>query len=187
VANLLAFQPDETIAQVLTIEAYNDTDHLVLATKRGMVKKSKLQDYDTNRSGGIIAINLADEDEVIGARLVTSEDDLLLVSRKGLSARFSTDDKVLRSMGRATGGVIGMRFRADDALLAMDVVREGATVVTITDGGYAKRTNVDEWTPKGRGILGVRAMRLVEERGSLVGAMVCDPTDEILLSHRTEW
>jgi DNA gyrase subunit A len=179
VANLLAFQPDETIAQVLTIEAYNDTDHLVLATKRGMVKKSKLQDYDTNRSGGIIAINLADEDEVIGARLVTSEDDLLLVSRKGLSARFSTDDKVLRSMGRATGGVIGMRFRADDALLAMDVVREGATVVTITDGGYAKRTNVDEWTPKGRGILGVRAMRLVEERGSLVGAMVCDPTDEI--------
>ena len=179
VANLLAFQPDETIAQVLTIEAYNDTDHLVLATKRGMVKKSKLRDYDTNRSGGIIAINLADEDEVIGARLVTTDDDLLLVSRKGLSARFNTADKVLRSMGRATGGVIGMRFREDDSLLAMDVVREGATVVTITDGGYAKRTNVDEWTPKGRGILGVRAMRLVEERGSLVGAMVCDPTDEI--------
>ncbi len=179
VANLLAFQPDETIAQVLTIENYSDTEYLVLATKRGMVKKSKLADYDTNRSGGIIAINLSDTDEVIGARLVTNEDDLLLVSRKGLSARFHADEKVLRSMGRATGGVIGMRFREDDALLAMDVVREGSAVVTITDGGYAKRTNVDEWTPKGRGILGVRAMRLVEERGSLVGAMVCEPTDEI--------
>jgi len=179
VANLLAFQPDETIAQVLTIENYSDTEYLVLATKRGMVKKSRLSDYDTNRSGGIIAINLSDADEVIGARLVTNDDDLLLVSRKGLSARFHAEEKVLRSMGRATGGVIGMRFREDDALLAMDVVRDDATVVTITDGGYAKRTNVDEWTPKGRGILGVRAMRLVEERGSLVGAMVCEPTDEI--------
>ncbi|MDD2818928.1 MAG: DNA gyrase subunit A [Candidatus Nanopelagicales bacterium] len=179
VANLLAFQPDETIAQVLAIENYEAGEHLVLATRRGMVKKTRLSEYDTNRTGGIIAINLADEDEVISARLVSENDHLIMFSRKGMSARFDAKDETLRPMGRATGGVIGMRFRGDDALLAMDVIREGAFVVTITDGGFAKRTNVDEWAPKGRGILGVRAMKLVEERGSMVGAMVCDETDQI--------
>lgn len=179
VANLLAFQPDEVIAQVLAIADYQAADYLVLATRRGMVKKTKLSEYDTNRSGGIIAINLSGDDEVIGARLISNADDLLLVSRKGLSARFHADDAVLRSTGRATSGVIGMRFRGDDALLAMDVIIDDATVVTITEGGFAKRTSVNEWAPKGRGILGVRAMRLVEERGSLVGAIVCDPQDSI--------
>jgi DNA gyrase subunit A len=179
VANLLAFQPDETIAQVLAIENYEAGEHLVLATRRGMVKKTRLSEYDTNRTGGIIAINLAEEDEVISARLVSENDHLIMFSRKGMSARFDAKDETLRPMGRATGGVIGMRFRGDDALLAMDVIREGAFVVTITDGGFAKRTNVDEWAPKGRGILGVRAMKLVEERGSMVGALVCDETDQI--------
>ena len=179
VANLLAFQPDETIAQVLAIENYEAGEHLVLATRRGMVKKTKLSEYDTNRTGGIIAINLAPEDEVISARLVSENDHLIMFSRKGMSARFDAKDETLRPMGRATGGVIGMRFRGDDALLAMDVIREGAFVVTITDGGFAKRTNVDEWAAKGRGILGVRAMKLVEERGSMVGAMVCDEGDQI--------
>jgi len=179
VANLLAFQPDETIAQVLAARDYEVADYLVLATRRGMVKKTRLSEYDSNRQGGIIAINLADDDELISARLVSESDDLIMVSRKGMSARFSADDETLRPMGRATSGVIGMRFRGDDALLAMDVAREGAYVVTITDGGYAKRTLIDEWAPKGRGILGVRAMKLVEERGSLVGAMVCDASDQI--------
>ncbi|MTB27223.1 MAG: DNA gyrase subunit A [Actinobacteria bacterium] len=179
VANLLAFQPDETIAQVLAIENYEAGEHLVLSTRRGMVKKTKLSEYDTNRTGGIIAINLAPEDEVISARLVSENDHLIMFSRKGMSARFDAKDETLRPMGRATGGVIGMRFRGDDALLAMDVIREGAFVVTITDGGFAKRTNVDEWAAKGRGILGVRAMKLVEERGSMVGAMVCDEGDQI--------
>ena len=179
VANLLAFQPDETIAQVLAIENYEAGEHLVLSTRRGMVKKTKLSEYDTNRTGGIIAINLAPEDEVISARLVSENDHLIMFSRKGMSARFDAKDETLRPMGRATGGVIGMRFRGDDALLAMDVIREGAFVVTITDGGFAKRTNVAEWAAKGRGILGVRAMKLVEERGSMVGAMVCDEGDQI--------
>ena len=179
VANLLAFQPDETIAQVLAARDYEAADHLVLATRKGMVKKTRLSEYDSNRQGGIIAINLADDDELISARLVSESDDLIMVSRKGMSARFSADDGTLRPMGRATSGVIGMRFRGDDSLLAMDVVREGAYVVTITDGGYAKRTLIDEWAPKGRGILGVRAMKLVEERGSLVGALVCDASDQI--------
>ena len=179
VANLLAFQPDETIAQVLPITGYDAGDYLVLATKSGMVKKTSLSEYDTNRQGGIIAINLRDGDEVIGARLVSPEDHLLLVSTKGLSARFPADDTTLRPMGRATGGVIGMRFKADDSLLAMDVVRPNTYVVTITNGGFAKRTAIEEWAPKGRGILGVRAMKLVEKRGALVGAMVCEPDDQI--------
>jgi DNA gyrase subunit A len=179
VANLLAFQPDEEIAQVLTLRDYEAAPYLVLATRGGMVKKTKLSEYDSNRTGGVIAINLREDDEVISAQLVSEDDDLLLVSRKGMSARFHADDATLRPMGRATGGVIGMRFRGEDALLSMDVVREGAFVVTVTDGGYAKRTPVDEWSPKGRGILGVRAMRLVEARGGLVGAVVCTVDDQI--------
>ena len=179
VANLLAFQPDETIAQVLAISDYTASDYLVLSTRTGMVKKTRLGEYDTNRQGGIIAINLHEGDELIGARLVSETDDLLLVSKKGLSARFTANDATLRPMGRATGGVIGMRFRKDDALLSMDVVTAGTFVVTITDGGFAKRTSVDEWATKGRGIKGVRAMKLPEERGELVGAMVCSETDQI--------
>lgn len=179
VANLLAFQPDETIAQVLAISDYAASDYLVLSTQAGMVKKTRLSEYDTNRQGGIIAINLHEGDEVIGARLVSETDDLLLVSKKGLSARFTANDDTLRPMGRATGGVIGMRFRGDDSLLSMDVVTPGTFVVTITDGGFAKRTSVDEWAAKGRGIKGVRAMKLPEERGELVGAMVCAQTDQI--------
>ena len=179
VANLLAFQADETIAQVLAIPDYSAGDYLVLATQRGLVKKTRLSEYDSNRQGGIIAINLADDDELISARLVAETDDLLLVSRKGMSARFTADDETLRPMGRATSGVIGMRFRGDDALLAMDVIRPETFVVTVTDGGYAKRTPVSDWATKGRGILGVRAMKLVEERGSLVGAMVCDAEDQL--------
>lgn len=144
-----------------------------------MIKKTKLSDYDTNRQGGIIAINLGDEDELISARLVSDQDELLLVSRKGMSARFSGNDDTLRPMGRATSGVIGMRFRAGDALLSMEVVQPGTFVVTITDGGFAKRTPVSEWATKGRGILGVRAMRLTEARGTLVGAMVCQASHQI--------
>ncbi len=179
VANLLAFQPDEQIAQVLYLRDYSQAPYLVLATRSGMVKKTRLEEYDSNRTGGVIAINLAEGDEVISAQLVSQDDDLLLVSRKGMSVRFHADDSQLRPMGRATSGVIGMRFRGDDSLLSMDVVREGAFVVTVTDGGFAKRTPVEDWSPKGRGIMGVRAMRLVEERGGLVGALVCALEDEI--------
>jgi DNA gyrase subunit A len=179
VANLLAFQPEEQIAQVLDIRDYNAAPYLVLATRDGMVKKTRLDEFDSNRSGGVIAINLKDDDELISAQLVDEGADLLLVSRKGMSVRFTADDETLRPMGRATSGVIGMRFRAGDQLLAMDTVTPGAYVVTVTDGGYAKRTPVTEWTPKGRGIYGVRAMKLVEERGSLVGALVAAEEDEV--------
>ncbi len=179
VANLLAFQPEEEIAQVLDIRDYEQAPYLVLATREGMVKKTRLDEFDSNRSGGVIAINLRDDDELISAQLVDEDADLLLVSRKGMSARFRADDATLRPMGRATSGVIGMRFREGDELLAMDTVVPGSYVVTVTDGGFAKRTPVDDWTTKGRGIYGVRAMKLVEERGSLVGALVAAEDDEV--------
>jgi len=180
VANLLAFQPDEQIAQVLDVRDYERAPHLVLATRSGMVKKTRLTEYNSNRTGGVIAINLKEGDELISAVLCASNDDLLLVSRKGQSARFHADDATLRPMARATQGVIGMKFRRGDELLAMDVVRDEAFLVTVTDGGFAKRTSVEEWTPKGRGILGVKAMRLAnEERGLLVGALVAIESDEI--------
>ena len=126
VANLLAFQPDETIAQVLDLRDYTVAPYLVLATRLGLVKKTRLGDYDSPRTGGLIAVNLRDDDELIAARLVSETDDLILVSRKGQSVRFHGTDEQLRPMGRATSGVIGMRFRDDDELLAMDVVRDGS-------------------------------------------------------------
>ncbi|GMA35736.1 hypothetical protein GCM10025876_19400 [Demequina litorisediminis] len=123
VANLLAFQPGEEIAQVLDIASYEDKPYLVLATKRGLVKKTDLSAYDSNRSGGLIAINLRDvegedgelrPDELVSARLAGPEDDLMLVSRKGQSVRFHATDEEIRATGRATSGVKGMSFRDDD-------------------------------------------------------------------------
>jgi DNA gyrase subunit A len=186
VANLLAFLPDERIAQILAIKDYEAAPYLVLATKAGLVKKTALKDYDSPRSGGVIAINLRDadveggSDELIGAELVSAEDDLLLVSRKAQCIRFTATDDALRPMGRATSGVKGMSFREGDELLSMNVVRPGTFVFTATDGGYAKRTRVDEYRVQGRGGLGIKAAKIVEDRGSLVGALVVDETDEIL-------
>ena len=185
VANLLAFQPDERIAEILAIRDYEAAPYLVLATKSGLVKKTALKDYDSPRSGGVIAINLRQmedgrDDELIGAELVSPEDDLLLISKKAQSIRFTASDETLRPMGRATSGVKGMSFREGDELLSMNVVREGTFVFTATDGGYAKRTPVDEYRVQGRGGLGIKAAKIVEERGSLVGALVVEESDEIL-------
>ena len=177
VANLLAFQPDEQIAGVLALKNYEQAPYLVLGTKHGLVKKTALTEYDTNRTGGLIAINLKDGDELVSARLVDDGGELIMVSAKGMSVRFRADS--LRAMGRATSGVFGMRFRGSDHLLAMDVVRDGCDLVTVTDEGFAKRTPLSEWSTKGRGGLGVVAMKLVAERGSLVGALVCETDDSI--------
>jgi DNA gyrase subunit A len=181
VANLLAFQPDEHIAQVLDLKDYQHSPYLVLATKRGLVKKTRLEDYDTNRSAGVIAINLREEDELVSAQLVSETDDLMLVSRKGQSIRFTGTDDALRPMGRATSGVTGMKFREDDELLAMNVVAEGSYVFVVTEGGYAKRTAVEEYRLQGRGGLGIKVAKLAEERGDLVGALVVQEEDEVLV------
>jgi len=184
VANLLAFKPDETIAQVIAIDSYASHPNLVIATRSGMVKKSPLSEYDSPRSGGLIAINLKDSDEVVSASLVKEEDELLLVSRKGMSLRFSASDESLRAMGRSTAGVIGMKFRAGDELLTMAAIAGESPdqcVFTATDGGYAKRTPLNEYRQQGRGGIGVKAAKIDEDsRGSLVGAMIVTLSDEIL-------
>ncbi|MFF3867825.1 intein-containing DNA gyrase subunit A [Micromonospora sp. NPDC001898] len=179
VANLLAFLPDEQIAQIIEIPNYQVAPYLVLATKNGLVKKTRLEEFDSNRSGGIIAINLRDEDELVGAALVAPSDDLLLVSKNAQAIRFNATDEALRPMGRATSGVIGMRFSDDDVLLAMEVVREGLDVLVATNGGYAKRTPIEEYPVQGRGGKGVLTAKITERRGGLVGAVVIDPDDEL--------
>jgi DNA gyrase subunit A len=188
VAGLLSFQPDEQIAQVLAIRDYDQAPYLVLATRRGYVKKTRLVDYNSPRQAGVIAINFREEDdELIGAELVTADDDLLLVSRKGQSVRFRADDSQLRPMGRATSGVTGMKFRSGDELLSMSVITADTDedaqtryVFTVTDGGWAKRTDVSEYRLQGRGGLGIKAMKLADARGSLVGAMVVTAGDEVM-------
>ncbi len=180
VANLLAFQPDEKIAQVLSIKDYHQAPYLVLASAKGSVKKTSLLEYDSPRAGGVIAMKLRPNDQLIGAALVSSKDDLLLVSRKGFSVRFAADDKTLRPMGRVAGGVIGMKFKTkEDQLLSLDVVEPKSFLVTATDAGFAKRTAVKEWSTKGRGTQGVLAMRLSDQRGTLVGAFVAKEADEV--------
>jgi DNA gyrase subunit A len=179
VANLLAFQPDERIAEVLALQDYAVSQYLVLATASGLVKKSHLTDFDSPRSGGIIAINLREDDEVIAARLVSADDDLLLVSKNAQAIRFHATDEALRPMGRATSGVIGMRFSDGDRLLGMHVVRGDADVLVATSGGYAKRTPPDQYPVQGRGGRGVLTARIVEARGELVGALMVLPEDEV--------
>jgi DNA gyrase subunit A len=186
VAGLLSFQPDERIAQVLAIRSYEDAAYLLLATRNGLVKKTALTAFDTPRQAGVIAVNFRDpEDELIGAQLCNPTDDVLLVSRKGQAIRFGANDDQLRPMGRATSGVTGMKFRSDDALLSMTVIDAGMPeddrfVFTVTDGGFAKRTPVSEYREQNRGGLGIKAMKLNEDRGSLVGGLVVAENDEVI-------
>ncbi|PPK93859.1 DNA gyrase subunit A [Kineococcus xinjiangensis] len=186
VANLLAFQPGEKIVAVLDIEDYEQAPFLVLGTRGGLVKKTRLSEYDSNRSGGLIAINLRERedgtpDELFAASLVDSSDDLFLVSRKGMSVRFTADDSALRPMGRATSGVTGMKFRSDDELLALAVAREGQDVFVVTEAGFAKRTPIDQYRRQGRGGLGIKVAKLAEARGDLVGALTVEESDEVLV------
>ncbi|MCF8571697.1 DNA gyrase subunit A [Gordonia sp. HY002] len=179
VANLMAFQPEEKIAQVIRISGYNDASYLVLATRNGLVKKSRLDAFDSNRSGGIAAINLRGEDELVGAQLCSGDDDLLLVSKKGQSIRFTADDETLRPMGRQTSGVQGMRFNNEDQLLSLSVVQPDTFLLVATSGGYAKRTEIDEYTAQGRGGKGVLTIQHDPKRGDLVGAIIVDLDSEV--------
>lgn len=180
VANLLSLAPEEQVVEVQDLRDYSQAKYLVLATRNGVIKKSRLADYDSSRSTGLVAITLRDEDDVVSAQLVNDEDDLLLVSKMGYSVRCHADDATLRPMGRTASGVIGIRFKTDDDyLLKMEVATPDSFVVTVTEGGWAKRTSIEEWNAKGRGTQGVRAMRLVEKRGGLAGALICAADDEI--------
>src|SRR4051794_20067819 len=181
VANLLALQPDEEIAQILDIRDYTVATYLVLATRTGLVKKTRLTEYDTNRQGGVIAIRLREDDEVVSALLVDEGDDLLLVSRHGMSLRFTATDEALRPMGRSTEGVKGMSFRGDDSLLAASVADHDGYVFVVTEGGYAKRTDVDQYRGQSRGGLGIKVAKLNEDRGVLAGALIVSEDDEVLV------
>ena len=188
VANLLQFGPDETIQTVLSIPDYEVSKYLVLATRSGKVKKTALAEYDSPRQGGLIAVRLmADEDgsnadELIGGALCNAEDDIILVSRLGMSLKFQADDASLRPMGRQTAGVQGMKFREGDELLAMDVVPEDSDkdLLVVTDEGFAKRSAISEYRLQGRNGFGVKAVQLVEGRGSLVGALVVSEDDQVM-------
>lgn len=194
VANLLALQPDEEIAQILDIRDYDVATYLVLATRNGLVKKTRLDEYDTNRQGGVIAIKLrgqasddgedADQgaaDELVSALLVDEGDDILLISRLGMSLRFSATDSALRPMGRSTSGVKGMDFRAGDSLLSASVAKDDEFVFIVTEGGYAKRTAVTEYRMQNRGGLGIKVARLTEDRGVLAGGLMVSEGDEVLV------
>lgn len=181
VANLLALHPDEEIAQILDIRDYSVAQHLVLATRNGLVKKTALTEYDTNRTGGIIAINLREGDQLVSAMLADESDDILLVSRQGMSLRFTADDSALRPMGRSTSGVTGMKFRAGDELLAASVVGERGYVFVVTAGGYAKRTEVEQYRVQQRGGLGIKVAKLSDDRGGLAGGLIVAEDDEVLV------
>lgn len=186
VANLLAFQPEEEIAQVLAIRDYDQADYLLLATKSGLVKKTRLSEYDSPRTGGIIAIRLREDeqgnaDELVSARLANEGEDVILVSLKGQSLRFTATDEALRPTGRSTYGLIGMKFREGDSLLTMDVVEDDADLFVVTEAGFAKRTSMSEYRVQNRGGIGVKVANLVEARGDLVGALVTDDDDEVLV------
>jgi len=179
VANLLAFQADEKIAQVIQIKNYEVMPYLVLATRGGLVKKTRLTDFDSNRSGGVVAVNLREDDELVGAVLCSAEEDLLLVSALGQSIRFAATDDALRPMGRATSGVLGMRFNGEDRLLSLNVVKEGMFLLVATAGGYAKRTSMADYPVQGRGGKGVLTIQYDRRRGTLVGALIADIDDEL--------
>jgi len=183
VANLLAFQPGEEIAQVLAIKDYDQADYLLLATRNGLVKKTRLREYDSPRTGGLIAINLREGDQLVGAALAGPRDDVLLVSVKGQSVRFTATDEALRPMGRATSGVTGMRFREGDHLLSMSIIEEGSDpyVFVVFESGLAKRTPASAYRVQGRGGLGIKVARQTEKGGDLVGAVTVDPGDQVLV------
>ncbi len=195
VAGLLSFQPDEQIARVLAIRDYEQAPYLVLATRKGLIKKTRLGDYDSPRQSGVIAINFReDDDELIGAELVNAHDDIVLISRQAQAIRFRADDEQLRPMGRATSGVTGMKFRGDDSVLSMSVIRrpeevddadavlesDQLFVFTITDGGYAKKSRIEDYRLQGRGGLGIKAMQITENRGELVGGLVMVDSDDVI-------
>jgi DNA gyrase subunit A len=181
IANLLALAPEEQVTQILDIRDYQAAKYLALATRNGLIKKTALTEYDTNRTGGIIAIKLREGDELVSALLLEEDSDLLLVSRKGMSIRFTATDEALRPMGRSTSGVTGMKFRGEDRLLSASLVSDSGFVFVVTEGGYAKRTAADQYRTQNRGGLGIKVAKLSDDRGDLVGSLIVEEEDEVLV------
>ncbi len=180
IVNLLPFHQDEQVRAIIRTRDFTEMEFLVLATRKGVVKKTRFSDYNTPlKSEGIIAINLRDDDELVEAFLSSGSDDLLLVSRKGQAIRFA--EKEARPMGRATGGVRGMALRSGDEVIAAMVAQDDADLLVVTEQGYGKRTQIRDYPRKGRGGLGVKTVQLTEAKGQLAGARLVREGYQVML------
>jgi DNA gyrase subunit A len=170
--NLLPLRDGERVQAVQATRDFSEGKYLVFATRKGLIKKTEFGAYNTPiKADGIIAIKIRDDDELVAVRRTSGEDDIIMVSRSGQAARFNEDQ--VRSMGRDTGGVRGMNVdRGDNRVLAMDVVRPDTELLVITDGGFGKRTAIEEYPVKGRGTMGVKTISLTERKGALAGALI---------------
>ena len=179
--NLLPLEADERIQAVIDTRTYEDGSFLFFATKNGVVKKTKMQEYDSPLArNGLIALNLQPGDELVKVVQTSGDDDILLVSKGGMTIRFTEAD--VRAMGRATAGVRGMKLKnADDAVVGCAVARDGAVMLFVSSSGHGKRTKLDAFNRQGRGGQGVRGMKITASRGSVVAAFTVAPTDEILV------
>src|SRR5436190_18897072 len=180
IQNLLPFRQGEQVRAVIQTRDFGEAEFLVFGTKNGIVKKTRLEAYNTNlRADGIIAIKMREGDELVGVRHSSGEDDVMMVSRKGQAIRFHEKD--VRSMGRDASGVQGMRLRAGDEVISVNIPEPGADLLVVTENGYGKRTRVEEYPVKGRGGLGVKTVQLTEARGQLAGARVVREGYQVML------
>jgi DNA gyrase subunit A len=182
VVNVVPMRPDDKVAAVIDTRDYETFRYLLIATRRGMVKKTLFREYDSSRREGIIALNLRDGDEVVRVRPTSGEDDVLLITQHGKAIRFKEEH--VRPMGRTATGVIGIRLREGDNVVSSDVITKGnakGELLLVTKYGYGKRTKLADFPRKGRGGMGVIAAKLTKPRGEIVGACIVDATDEIFL------
>ncbi len=180
IQNLLPFRQTEQVRAVIQTRNFEEAEFLVFATKKGVVKKTRLAAYNTPlRSDGIIAIKMREGDELIGVRHASGNDDILMVSRKGQAIRFHETD--VRAMGRDASGVQGMRLRAEDEVIAVNIAHDDADVLVVTENGYGKRTRVSDYPVKGRGGMGVKTVQLTEAKGQLAGSRVVRDGYQVML------
>ena len=175
----MPLEPDEKITAVIPIRKFSTGKFLFMATKKGIVKKTELMEYDTARKGGLIAISLDDDDELIGVKFTNGEQHIIVGTRNGMAIAFSETD--VRSMGRTARGVIGIRLNNGDEVVGMDKIKRDAEVLTVTEEGYGKRTSTDEYRAQGRGGKGIINMKVTEKTGQVVGIKVVKPGQELIL------
>ncbi|MGH9117897.1 MAG: DNA gyrase subunit A [Acidimicrobiales bacterium] len=179
IINLLALQPSERIQAIIDTRDYETNRFLFFATRKGQVKKSKFNEYDSSLRSGLIAINLRGDDELVKVVPTNGGDDILMVSKQGQGIRFSEDD--VRSMGRAAAGVRGMKLRSGDEVVSLDTCRDDVALLVVTDAGYGKRTRLEHFNSQGRGGQGVRSIKLTARKGFVVAAFMVGIDDEIFV------
>ena len=179
IANLLRLQPGESIASILSVREFEEDKFVMVATERGIVKKTSLMAYSKPRQGGIIGLTIDKGDRVIGAELCDGESDILLATEKGFSIRFS--EKEVRPIGRTGRGVRGVRLKKEDRVVGAEIVQPGNKFLTVTSKGYGKRTRMEEYPIQGRGGLGVMTIRCNEKTGTVVGVQQVEETDQLLV------